>query len=288
MAGARLRAAPAEFEKGRGTEMDVEFFVDPVLDQAATQRAGRPIYRDVERLRISTVQGAVIIKNADSETIARWPEEWERFQAQQRRAGDEQAGVPLEDWSVPSPAQIRGLHELGIDTVDQVAALEDAVLRELDGDMGMLRTRASAFLDGAEHEALVTRLAAENDGLRRRVTDLEARNRGLAQTIERMQLQGLPPDRPGQGMIFPENALMSRPFGAMPPPQNAAGSALDAAANLPLFDRRTRRPVSPAAPTTDSELPPGNSVSGPEVVETVAAESVAGTRSVAELGVTEQ
>jgi len=106
-------------------------------------------------------------------------------------------------------------------------------------DLLMLREQARAWLDNAEHSALVTRLLGENDGLRSRLAALELHNQNMAAAIEELQRQRQPAPLQFPGQVDPaprqpwQNApaLAAEPdpfaaFARMPPiARRGAGAA---------------------------------------------------------------
>jgi hypothetical protein len=183
--------------------MQVEFFTDAVVDPMASRAAGRSVFRDRQFVRITLPGGNEAVQFVTDGHRQRWPDEYERFQRRQRLA--DSGGRAVEDWPVPTRAEVEEMRELGLTTVEEVAALDDAALAELAEhglDLRLLRERARAFVEAGKREALTSRLVAENDALRRENATLKGRIQGLLEQIERAQLAGLPPDRPGQGVMF--------------------------------------------------------------------------------------
>ena len=229
--------------------VSAEFFVEAVVDHAASAAAGRPVHREIERIRISLQNGNEIVQGVRPDHIERFPAEYEGFRAQQARAA---AGeVPIEDWPVAGPAAIVELRALGLITVEAIAAVTDAELEALGAAAavlraGMLRDRARAWLDADAREALLGRVIAENDELRLRLAGAERRIAGYVEQFEKIRLLQLPPDRPGQGWIP----------GALPTPSavgaGSASLAVGAGSSLDRF--AARRPRPPRAPEPELDL----------------------------------
>ncbi len=148
-----------------------EFFKDAILDQAKTQEQGRPIYRDVDMLRMmfpgdNTKEVVRIVRlhqegnqPADPD---RFPRQWAAFQAQEAQS---QSGTPIEQWPPISKAQSLELKGLKIYTVEQLAAVSDVNLNWMGARQ--LRENARAWLAEAES-------GAETIKLRNMVEDLQA------------------------------------------------------------------------------------------------------------------
>jgi hypothetical protein len=104
------------------------FFVEAVPDYAASAATGRPIHRDIERVRIAMRRGAKVVQAVRPDHIAPFLAEYEAFRAQQARAATD---TPVEDWPVVGPAEIEALRALGLITVEAVAQVGDAELAAL-------------------------------------------------------------------------------------------------------------------------------------------------------------
>jgi predicted flap endonuclease-1-like 5' DNA nuclease len=228
--------------------LNCAFFVDALPDLDASRAAGRPISRDVVRVRITTLGGTAVVQDLRADHVERFPEEFAAFRARRERAA---TGAPLEDWPVIGPAELEELKELGLRSVEDVAGLDDAAIEEL-GDRaavfrgGLLRDRARAFADNAVREALLSRVIAENDELRRRLTAAERQVAGLTETLERIRLLQLPPDRPGQGMVIDA---------PLPMAPAVAASALDALAARRLSARRQPQEAAAELPLAAAAEP---------------------------------
>jgi hypothetical protein len=237
-------------------ELRPDFFMDSVKDEVASRDAGREIWRDIERVRI-IIPGAVasiVVKNVDNSHRERWPGEYEAF-----KAGREApvSGTALEAWPILSRAQIAELRHLQIRTVEELANLSDAQVQNIGMGGMRLRELAAAYLDEAAHEALISKVTAENDVLRSRVAALETQVGELGQQMlgmlhqqQRQQAEAHPFQTyvPGDHDPFAER----RPFqGALVEPAQP-GSALDTMANLPPVVRRHPRPEPNFDPAADA------------------------------------
>jgi len=227
------------FEIPRPVGVRPEFYMDAVLDQAASMKAARPIYHDVERVKI-IIPGIVTnihVKNVDDVDRRRWPEEYRAF-----REGREQPldGTPLEEWPILTKAMVEELKHWKIRTVEELAQLSDVAIQQIGIGGRALRDRAKAFLDDAERERLTSRLTHENGLLQTRVAVLEKQVNELGAILERIDAErralaerpylgatlvpGPDPRGAGQGWLQQE---------VEPPP-----SALDALAERPSRRRR--------------------------------------------------
>lgn len=254
----RTYGAPAQ-------ELRPDFYMDTVKDELASRDAGREIHREVERVRI-IIPGAVasiVVKNVDNSHRERWPEAYQAF-----KAGREQplSGTALSEWPVLNRAMVEELHHLQIRTVEELANLSDIQVQHIGMGGQMLRARAKAYLDEAEHEALTTRLTAENDVMRSRIGALEAQVNELGRQLLAMAQQQRPPladpgAHPFQTYVPGENDPFQRQAfqGSLVEPA-APSSSLDAFANQPLPVSRHRR--SGADPNFDPAATSGDTGAG--------------------------
>src|SRR5262249_31187463 len=89
-----------------------EFFLDTEKDGFASAKAGRDIYRSIERVRIlipgQTVT-SILVENVNDGHRERWRQYYEAFKAGQEAPID---GTPLEAWPVLKAPQIAELKHL--------------------------------------------------------------------------------------------------------------------------------------------------------------------------------
>lgn len=227
-------------------ELRPDFFMDQIKDEVASRDAGREIWREIERVRI-IIPGAVasiVVKNVDNSHRERWKAEYDAF-----KAGREApvSGTALEAWPILNRAQISELRYLQIRTVEELASLSDVQVQHIGMGGMRLRELALAYLDEAAHEALVTKVTAENDVLRSQIAALQTQVNELGQQMLGMlhQQQRQHVENASFQTYVPGDhdplAVERRPFqGALvEPPQPA--SALDSMANLPPVVRRHPR-----------------------------------------------
>lgn len=151
-----------------------QFILDQVQDMVATEREGRPIFREVERVEIVIPGGAGLTKhvaNVTAEHRERWPKEYEAFKQGHEVSPD---GTPLEEWPILKRSQVLELKALGFKTVEHVRDMSDHSIQRIGMGGRMLKERAAIFLDDAERIAATTRLSAENDRQREEIAALRA------------------------------------------------------------------------------------------------------------------
>lgn len=164
------------------------FFVESVTDEMASQREGRLICFDQERVEMMVPGNMlnVVVEIVSDGHRNRWPEAYKRF-----RDGQEMSvnGTPLEMWPVlRGKAQVQELKAMNLFTVEHVRDMSDHVTQRMMGGM-RLRTLAKAFLDDAEATALLSAATAENDRKDARISELENKVNELGILLDRVSRQ---------------------------------------------------------------------------------------------------
>lgn len=157
----------------------VEFFIDAVPQGAESEKAGRPIFKDVEHVRIivpgdNRTEVVRVATDADKERFGRI---YEHFKS----TGEKSAvGTPIEEWPTLSKSQAKELKGVGFRTVEQLATVTGAAHEHLPPEFKPLVPRAQAFLAQAGGTSDVQRFASENETLRGENERLQAEIQRLA------------------------------------------------------------------------------------------------------------
>lgn len=172
---------------GDDSRLFVEFTLEPVHQEAESEKQGRPIYKDVPHIRIHfpgdrTKQIFRPVKMQDDmqgpSDPRRFPKQWEAFREQRAQV---QEGTPLEQWAPVSRSEVMSLKAMHIHTIEQLATIADHNLSWLGARE--LREKAAAWLANADGGKEVTRLTAENEKLR---ADLEAKQVQIDELAQRL------------------------------------------------------------------------------------------------------
>lgn len=169
------------------TRLIVTFENFPVLNEARSREANRPIYDDMEVCRIrmggDRLQAPVFPawaeapgggENEDGYIVPmtyaeKYAEQYRKFKAGEVQTKE---GTPIEALTFLSAAKVKELKALNIYTAESLASLEGASLKSL-GQGGLeWKTKAKAYLDNAAGSANVTKLASENEFLKRQLEEL--------------------------------------------------------------------------------------------------------------------
>lgn len=147
------------------------FFVDQVQDMVASENAGRPIFREEERVEIIMPGNPHTrpVARVTDEHRQRWPREYEAFKAGLEVSPD---GTPLEEWPILKRSQVMELKALGFKTVEHVRDMDDLAIQRIGMGGRRLKELAAGFLDDADRVASQTKLSAENERLTEQVAAL--------------------------------------------------------------------------------------------------------------------
>lgn len=221
------------------------FYVNSVQDPIATQREGRPIFFDREEVELITPGNPynIPVEVVNDSHRQRWPEQYKAF-----KAGNEMSttGTPLEQWPILKPAQVRELKALNLFTVEHVRDMSDHTIQRIPMGGRRLKAQAEAYLDDAEHQALLSKTIADNEKKDQRISELESKVTELGTLLNNIhgQMQAMK-DAPSPVATFvPGMADPAQQF-AQAQAQPGAASSLD---NLPEpARRRPGRPRKDAA-----------------------------------------
>lgn len=161
------------------SKLYVTFYVRAVMNNFQSSEQGRPIFDEKEYIRL--------IVPGDSKTTVdcpvtdefrmRFPKQYDAFK---RGLAQAVSGTPLEVWPQMTVGLVAELKAMNIQTVEQLAGLDDGRAQKIMGHFE-LRRRAQAFLDAAEGEASNNKLAAE---LSKRDAEIEALKAQMAEFMK--------------------------------------------------------------------------------------------------------
>ena len=162
---------PDGFDRGNG--LRVQFMMMPVKDMEASTKEGRPVYRNVEHVKIQVVgEHDEIVRIARKEDKAKFSRAYLYFKETQEAQPD---GMPLEKWPLLDAAQVLELKAMKIHTVEQLAEQKDTPHRFLDE----LGEKARQYLDYSKDGAALTKAMAEIDDQKAEIRRLQEKVRKL-------------------------------------------------------------------------------------------------------------
>lgn len=138
----------------------VKFEIRPRLDQDATKKEGRPIYRDVEYINIRAPGSPDnVVRPATHRDRERFPRHYQAFKS--RVDADELLeGTLLSEWPVINRSQVEELAFFGIKTVEQLATTSDANGQAFMGFNGLKR-KANEWLEAASQGVQLSEMQQE-------------------------------------------------------------------------------------------------------------------------------
>lgn len=161
----------------------VQFYMHAVRQGAASEKAGREIFKDEEYVwirfpgdRTKEVRRPVDMRggNGSPPDPERWPTPWAAFKNSKAQV---QEGTPLEEFPPLGASTVLNYKALNIHTVEQLAAVPDHVLHAMGTGGLTMRQKAQAWLAAAKDAAAVTQL---QDELAKRDADIEMLRQQIA------------------------------------------------------------------------------------------------------------
>lgn len=155
-------------EHGTDSNLYVEFEMVSMPQPFESEKAGRPIFKDVPHIKIlfpgdRTKQ---IFRPINEDDKMRFPRHYQAFLNQETQV---QEGTPITEWPPLTKSEAQELKGINIHTVEALAGMPDTALTWFGAREK--RDRAKAFLAASKDSSAITKLMSENERLR---TDLEA------------------------------------------------------------------------------------------------------------------
>lgn len=220
-------------------EVSARFFIEAVIDQLASQREGREVYRDEERIELSFLRNPYMrpIRPVTDQDRQQWATEYEIF-----RRGLEVAthGTAIDTLPFLTPSQVQELKSLGFSTVEDLRDMSDDAVQALP--MGRrLKQLAEAYLDDAAALAALTKAQAENDRL-------TSENVALRHEVENLREQNSRLFTQLQSRLDAPNPIAVTIPTLPDPPMRAPSTepAQSSFAGLPEITPRRRKPAAAA------------------------------------------
>lgn len=175
--------------------LGVLFYTKPIQNTFMTEQEGRPIFSDVDMVRITTPgdDKNIIDTFAREDHKRRFPVQWAHYQNKQE--GDQRlAGkTPINQWARITPAMAEELRAIKFLSVEDVASASDSNIQAAGMISGMsphaFRDAARAYLRLAAGEAAESKTAAELADSRKANAELQAAQKTMADQMAQMQAQ---------------------------------------------------------------------------------------------------
>jgi hypothetical protein len=175
------------------------FEVRAIEDRDASIEAGQPRFKDVIYALVTPTGSRDIVEKPADEWIAglregvnqnripaEWPEAYQRaLDAFKAGREDPTEGFAIKDWSSATPAQIKIMLDIGVRTVEDLAAANEETLSRIGMGANALKQKAINWLqnsvDGQASER-ATALEIENKQLKEGIEELRVRLEKIEQS----------------------------------------------------------------------------------------------------------
>lgn len=150
------------FEENQQTEADRKLFVifykDVVKNEPKSTEAGRPIFDEIDLVKIITPGSRdSFVGDATEQYQHRFPQQWARYKAGKPQ---ELSGTPLNQLPWLGVGQIAEFNGVGCHTVEQLVGMPDSISQKFMGHHA-IKQRAMAYLEHAKAEAPTLKMEAE-------------------------------------------------------------------------------------------------------------------------------
>jgi hypothetical protein len=163
-------------------QVGVGFTLHPLEDQEASNKAGSPIYKDVEFIKIQVPgdPGNIVFQPATDVHRRKYPTAYAIFKKQMAAPVE---GTPLEQWPAMTRAMALTLKAAGIPTVQMLAEVHEGNLDKLGHGAREWVAKAKGFLKQAASSAAAQELEKKNQQLLDLIADLQAQIRDLGKRL---------------------------------------------------------------------------------------------------------
>ncbi len=144
-----------DYSAGARQEADrsllVKFFLKPKQDRTASEKEGRPIFKDVEYVDIKVPgdRGVGACRPATDLDRKRFPEHYRAFK--DRIENEPEVGTPLSEWGIISRSLAEEMSFFNIKTVEQLATMADGQAARFMTGLS-LKEKARLWLESREKE----------------------------------------------------------------------------------------------------------------------------------------
>ncbi|PDT15902.1 hypothetical protein CO670_15515 [Rhizobium sp. J15] len=168
------------------SHLHVEFFSEAIHNVRKSAEENRPVYEDVEMVRIRAAGDKLTayVARANDPSSVREAETgraipykelhagpYEAFQRGQTYAG---AGTPLSEVPFLTKAKVRELQLANVHTAEAFAALDGTNLQKLGMGARELRDQVRAWVEKISKNSDVAKLAGENEALKAKMDEMQA------------------------------------------------------------------------------------------------------------------
>jgi hypothetical protein len=173
----------------------VRFYTDEFVDEVATKREGRPIYKTQECVEIRAPGSRDVkmgrIKYMQPDPRIRFARAYANWKAGREVQVE---GQLLRAWGFLTPARVKEYEAMHVHTVEQLAGLDDVHSQDIPGSLAE-RTKARDFLEMAKGAAPLAQARAETAKVK---AELEALKEQVQAMLGEGRVEEPPPKRRGR------------------------------------------------------------------------------------------
>ena len=166
------------FQENEQTEADkrlfVQFFKEAVKSEFKSVEAGRPIFDEVDHIRIMTPGSRdifVSIVDPQSGYAQRFPQQWARYKAGLNQ--EDSSGTPLAQLPWLTVGQIAEFKAVGCHTAEQLVNMPDSLSQKFMGHH-QIKQKIQRFLEASKEHAPALKLQAELEKRDEQIAELKA------------------------------------------------------------------------------------------------------------------
>jgi hypothetical protein len=168
----------------------IAFFSDAIQDEAASAEAGRPVYREVDWVRIQVPSDPTADMQSWEETFVMNDRYKERFAQEyaefKRQKAEPTSGTPLKMWPALNAAQVRELLDAGLKTVEELAEVSGKELR-LNEWLKPHVEKAQVWIKSLTDSEVLLKLEAKVQSLERDNEELKQDNAELLAELQTLR-----------------------------------------------------------------------------------------------------
>jgi hypothetical protein len=162
----------------------VGFGLFPMQDDAASGKAGHPVFKDVEfcKKAVPGNRQSVMLQPATEQDKQRFPKAYAAFK---ERGAKPTVGLPVEEWPLVTRSQAMTLRAMHIHTVESLAEVSEGNVGSLGQGGRELIAKAKAYVKQASDGAALAQMAAERQDLLDTIAGLKAQMADLASRVDK-------------------------------------------------------------------------------------------------------
>jgi len=162
----------------------VQFYMGAVQNDSKTTEAGRPIFDDVECIRIFNSKDNIVDRPVRDMDKQRWPRQYSAW-----KAGDQEAGLSgtrLDQWGVLTRAQAEEFKYFKIFTVEQLAEAPDSSSHNFMG-FQKYKALAKAYIEMSRGQAPILKLQEQLEQANGTIASQKDQLDKMAERLERLE-----------------------------------------------------------------------------------------------------